>query len=131
MNARQAMSAYSNTQIHSGIMDASPHKLTAMLLAGAVDRVNAARGAIEKGDVARRGEMLGKTISILAQLQADLDMSQGGEIAQNLEALYDYMIRGLVDANRENDAEKLDEIQVLLSEVKAGWDGIKDQVGRL
>ncbi|MDG1461496.1 MAG: flagellar export chaperone FliS [Luminiphilus sp.] len=129
MNARQAMSAYSNTQIHSGIMDASPHKLTAMLLAGAVDRVNAARGAIEKGDVARRGEMLGKTISILAQLQADLDMSQGGEIAQNLEALYDYMIRGLVDANRENDAEKLDEIQVLLSEVKAGWDGIKDQVG--
>jgi flagellar protein FliS len=129
MNARQAMSAYSNTQIHSGIMDASPHKLTAMLLAGAVDRVNAARGAIEKGDVARRGEMLGKTISILAQLQADLDMSQGGEIAQNLEALYDYMIRGLVDANRENDAEKLDEIQVLLSEVKSGWDGIKDQVG--
>ena len=129
MNARQAMSAYSNTQIHSGIMDASPHKLTAMLLAGAVDRVNAARGAIEKGDVARRGEMLGKTISILAQLQADLDMSQGGEIAQNLEALYDYMIRGLVVANRENDAEKLDEIQVLLSEVKSGWDGIKDQVG--
>ena len=110
-------------------MDASPHKLTAMLLGGAVDRVNAARGAIEKGDVARRGEMLGKTISILAQLQADLDMSQGGEIAQNLEALYDYMIRGLVVANRENDAEKLDEIQVLLSEVKSGWDGIKDQVG--
>ena len=129
MNARQAMSAYSNTQIHSGIMDASPHKLTAMLLSGAVDRVNAARGAIEKGDVARRGEMLGKTISILAQLQADLDMSQGGEIAQNLEALYDYMIRGLVDANRENDAKKLDEVQALLSEVKAGWDGIKDQVG--
>ena len=129
MNARQAMSAYSNTQIHSGIMDASPHKLTAMLLAGAVDRVNAARGAIEKGDVARRGEMLGKTISILAQLQADLDMSQGGEIAQNLEALYDYMIRGLIDANRENDAKKLDEVQALLSEVKSGWDGIKDQVG--
>ena len=129
MNARQAMSAYSNTQIHSGVMDASPHKLTAMLLAGAVDRVNAARGAIEKGDVARRGEMLGKTISILAQLQADLDMDQGGEIAQNLEALYDYMIRGLVDANRENDAKKLDEVQALLSEVKAGWDGIKDQVG--
>jgi flagellar protein FliS len=129
MNARQAMSAYSNTQIHSGIMDASPHKLTAMLLSGAVDRVNVARGAIEKGDVARRGEMLGKTISILAQLQADLDMSQGGEIAQNLEALYDYMIRGLIDANRENDAKKLDEVQALLSEVKAGWDGIKDQVG--
>ena len=129
MNARQAMSAYSNTQIHSGIMDATPHKLTAMLLGGAADRLNAARGAIEKGDVARRGEMLGKTISILAQLQADLDMGQGGEIAQNLEALYDYMIRGLVDANRENDAEKLGEIQVLLSEVKSGWDGIKDQVG--
>ena len=100
-----------------------------MLLGGAVDRINAARGAIEKGDVARRGEMLGKTISILAQLQADLDMNQGGEIAQNLEALYDYMIRGLVDANRENDAKKLDEVQALLSEVKVGWDGIKDQVG--
>jgi flagellar protein FliS len=129
MNARHAMSAYSNTQIHSGVMDATPYKLTAMLLGGAVDRVNAARGAIDKGDVALRGEMLGKTISIVAQLQADLDMDQGGEIAQNLEALYDYMIRGLVDANRENDGDKLDEIQALLSEVKAGWDGIKDQVG--
>ncbi len=128
MNARHAMSAYSNTQVHSGIMDASPHKLTAMLLAGAVDRLNVARGAIAKNDVARRGEMLGKAISILAQLQADLDMEKGGEIAQNLEALYDYMIRQLVEVNRQNDSAKLDEVLALVNEIKAGWDGIRGEV---
>lgn len=128
MNARHAMSAYSNTQVHSGIMDASPHKLTAMLLGGAVDRLNVARGAIAKGDVAQRGEMLGKAISILAQLQADLDMEKGGEIAQNLEALYDYMIRQLVEVNRQNDSTKLDEVLALVNEIKAGWDGIRGEV---
>ena len=66
MNARYAMNAYSNTQVHSGIMDASPHKLTAMLLSGAMDRLNVARGAVETGDAAKRGEMLGKAISIPA-----------------------------------------------------------------
>jgi len=128
MNARHAMSAYSNTQVHSGIMDASPHKLTAMLLEGAVDRLNVARGAIAKGDVAQRGEMLGKAISILAQLQADLDMEKGGDIAQNLEALYDYMIRQLVEVNRQNDSTKLDEVLALVNEIKAGWDGIRVEV---
>ncbi len=128
MNARHAMSAYSNTQVHSGIMDASPHKLTAMLLGGAVDRLNVARGAIAKGDVAQRGEMLGKAISILAQLQADLDMEKGGDIAQNLEALYDYMIRQLVEVNRQNDSTKLDEVLALVNEIKAGWDGIRVEV---
>ena len=128
MNARHAMSAYSNTQVHSGIMDASPHKLTAMLLGGAVDRLNVARGAIAKGDVAQRGEMLGKAISILAQLQADLDMEKGGGIAQNLEALYDYMIRQLVEVNRQNDSTKLDEVLALVNEIKAGWDGIRGEV---
>ncbi|MCH1492312.1 MAG: flagellar export chaperone FliS [Luminiphilus sp.] len=128
MNARHAMSAYSNTQVHSGIMDASPHKLTAMLLGGAVDRLNVARGAIAKGDVAQRGEMLGKAISILAQLQADLDMEKGGDIAQNLEALYDYMIRQLVEVNRQNDSTKLDEVLALVNEIKAGWDGIRGEV---
>ena len=128
MNVRHAMSAYSNTQVHSGIMDASPHKLTAMLLGGAVDRLNVARGAIAKDDVAQRGEMLGKAISILAQLQADLDMEKGGEIAQNLEALYDYMIRQLVEVNRQNDSDKLDEVLALVHEIKAGWDGIRGEV---
>ena len=128
MNARYAMNAYSNTQVHSGIMDASPHKLTAMLLSGAMDRLNVARGAVETGDVAKRGEMLGKAISILAQLQADLDKEQGGEIADNLEALYDYMIRQLVAASQEKSAAKVDEVLALVNEVKAGWDGIKDQV---
>ena len=99
-----------------------------MLLSGAMDRLNVARGAVETGDVAKRGEMLGKAISILAQLQADLDKEQGGEIANNLEALYDYMIRQLVAANQENSAAKVDEVLALVNEVKAGWDGIKDQV---
>ena len=49
-------------------------------------------------------------------------------LATKLELLYDYMIRTLYDASIHNDPEKLDEVSALLREIKAGWDGIADQV---
>ena len=60
----------------------------------------------------------------MASLQSWLDMEKGGEIAGNLNNLYDYMVRRLLEANTENDQAALDEVAGLLGEIKAGWDGI-------
>ena len=121
MNAHYAMNAYSNTHAHSATADASPHKLIALLLTGAIDRVSQAQGAIERSDIAKRGELIGKAISIVSNLQ-------GGEVARNLDALYDYMQRRLVIASRDADPAVLEEVAKLLGEIKAGWDGIASEV---
>ena len=109
---------------------ANPHQLVAMLIDGAVERVVQARGAMERGMTARKGERIGKAIGIVDSLRASLDHDLGGEVSRNLEALYDYVVRRLLHANLRNDAGALDEALRLLKEIKSGWDGIADAAGR-
>ena len=124
MNANRALSAYAAVGVQSGVTDASPHQLISMLFDGAVDRIAAARGAIERGDKGRQGELLGKAISIIDNLRVSLDQERGGDLAARLGDLYDYMQRRLLQASTESDVAILDEVRSLLKEIKAGWDAI-------
>lgn len=125
-NAQTAYAAkqYSTVQVHSGVMEATPHQLIQMLLEGALDRIIKARNYMMHGNVAEKGSHIGMAISIISGLRASLDEEQGGEIAANLAALYDYMERRLLEANVRNDAKILDEVAVLLREVRLGWESI-------
>lgn len=120
----QAINAYGATHAHSAITDASPHKLISLLFQGAIDRIQQAKGAMARGDIAKRGQLVGKALDIVNNLQACLDKEKGGEVAKNLDALYDYMQRQLLKANMENDPAILDEVTRLLTEVQSGWDAI-------
>ena len=124
MNGHMAMRAYQTTNAHASVMDASPHKLIALIMNRVLERISRAKLAIEQGDHAARGEAISKSIEAVASLQSWLDMEKGGEIAGNLDSLYDYMVRRLLEANTENDQAALDEVAGLLGEIKAGWDGI-------
>jgi flagellar protein FliS len=124
MNARSALGAYKATKNQSAIDDASPHQLIAMLLEGALARVATAAGAMGRGEVALSGESIGKAIGIIDSLRVSLDPEQGGEIAGNLSALYDYMTRRLLEANATKDPDMLGEVAVLLKEIKAAWDQV-------
>ncbi len=119
-----ALKLYKSTGVQGGVMDASPHQLILMLLTGAQDRVAAAKGAILRGEVARKGELLSSTIAIIDNLRASLDHARGGEISTNLAMLYDYIERQLVAANLASDAKILDEVSALLAEIRAGWESI-------
>ncbi|WP_435104266.1 flagellar export chaperone FliS [Arhodomonas sp. AD133] len=103
---------------------ADPWQLTEMLFSGALERIAQAKGAMERGDTAAKGERIGKAIGILDGLRGGLDHQAGGDLAANLDALYDYMQRRLVSANARNDAAALDEVIALLREIKEGWDAI-------
>lgn len=123
---RQGVTAYQSEAVRQAEY-ADPHTLVTMLLDGAIERIVQARGALEHGMTARKGERIGKAIAIVDSLRASLDMEQGGEVAERLASLYDYMIRRLLHANLHNDAPALDEVSRLLKDVKAGWDGIADK----
>ncbi len=118
--------AYQEVGVHSGVAYADPHRLVQMLFDGALERIAQARGAIERGDVAWKGDRIGKAIAIVAGLRESLDEESGGEIAANLRALYDYLERRLFDANLHSDAAALAEAAALLKEIKSGWDAIRD-----
>ena len=107
MNARTALGAYKVTKNQAAIDDASPHQLIKMLLEGALERVAAASGAMARGEVALSGESIGKAIGIVDSLRVSLDREQGGQIADNLSALYDYMTRRLLEANATRDPDML------------------------
>ena len=77
-----------------------------------------------RNDIGKKGEVIGQAVSIIGGLRSSLDMKTGGEIAVNLDNLYEYMERQLIQANLENDTGILDEVAVLLREIKTAWDSI-------
>ncbi|MGB3611403.1 MAG: flagellar export chaperone FliS [Cellvibrio sp.] len=128
MNPYQAVKSYSSLKVQSGVMDASPHRLIQMLFEGALERIAQAKGAMQQKQIARKGELIGKAINIVGGLQGSLNDKEGGQLAANLDDLYEYIIHRLTEANFHNDAERLDECARLLGEIKSGWDAIAAEV---
>ncbi|MDH4562697.1 flagellar export chaperone FliS [Metapseudomonas lalkuanensis] len=124
MNAMAALKQYQSVNTQAQAVDASPHRLIQMLMEGGLTRLAQARGAIERGQLAQKGELIGKAIAIIGGLRDGLNFEQGGEIASNLDALYEYMVSRLLEANLKSDAALVDEVAGLLRNVKTGWDGI-------
>ena len=121
MNMKSAMSAYTQTKVHSAVDGASPSELITLLLDGALQRVREARWHMLQSDLAGQGECIGKAIDIVASLDSYLDHDSGGEVAQTLDTLYDYLVRRLYRANQKSDVLILDEVASLLSDVRVGW----------
>jgi flagellar protein FliS len=128
MNSYSAVQHYSSVKVHSGVETASPHRLIQMLFEGALERIAQAKGAMLQNQIARKGELIGKAVAIVGGLQGSLNDKEGGNLATNLDELYDYIIRRLTRANFENNTEYLDECGRLLGEIKTAWDAIGDQV---
>ncbi|WP_437884233.1 flagellar export chaperone FliS [Pseudomonas sp. LRF_L74] len=128
MNATLALRQYQVVDVQSQIYQASPHRLIQMLMEGALTRMYQAKGALERGQMAAKAQLIGKTIYIVGGLRDSLDLKSGGELAERLAALYAYMHMCLLQANLHNDPGKLEEACDLLQVIKSGWDGIEPQV---
>ena len=121
---QQALRSYQTVGAHAQVTAADPYKLVQLLLANVVDRLAAARGHMQRREIARKGEQISKAIAVLSALDSSLNMEQGGEIAANLRQLYEYMSLRLVRANLDDDVSGLDEVMGLVRNIKEGWDGI-------
>ncbi|OWW21319.1 flagellar export chaperone FliS [Noviherbaspirillum denitrificans] len=117
--------AYATVGVETGVAAADPHKLIVMLFEGALVAVASATQHMQAGEIAKKGAAISKAISIIDNgLRASLDKKVGGEIAQNLDALYEYMSNRLLLANLHNQVPMLDEVYQLLSGLKSAWESI-------
>ncbi|MDY0205737.1 MAG: flagellar export chaperone FliS [Pseudomonas sp.] len=124
MNAMTAMRQYQSVNTQAQAISADPHRLIQMLIEGGLTRLAQARGAMQRDQIALKGELIGKAIAIVGGLRQGLDVEKGGELATNLDSLYEYMTTRLMEANLKNDPAIIEEVSELLREVKSGWDAI-------
>lgn len=115
------LAEYQSVAIHGGVAASDPHRLILMLLDGALDRIAQARGYMERGRLADKGQVIGRAIAILQELRGSLDLSAGSQIASNLDALYDFCCRQLLQANTDNRPQTLDLVAALLQEIRGAW----------
>ncbi|MBJ6137377.1 flagellar export chaperone FliS [Marinobacter litoralis] len=121
------LQAYQRVNAQTSITDADPHRLIQLLYNGAIDRINMAKAKLQAKDYYGKSQLINKAIEIVGGLRSFLDFEKGGELASQLEALYDYMERTLLEASAKNDMAKLDEVISLLRSIKEGWDGIREE----
>jgi len=119
------LNEYRDVQARGSLSDANPHRVIQVMLQTAIDRLAEAKGHMDRDDSARKTEAIAKALAIVEGLQLSLDPERGGEVAANLNNLYEYMSRTLLRANAGNSGELLDEVAQLLGEIKSGWDGIE------
>jgi flagellar protein FliS len=119
---RSGASAYGNVGLETGVVSASPHKLIVMLFDGALAAVAKALFAMKAGNIPAKGKSISQAMLIIDNgLRASLDKESGGEIATNLDALYQYMGDRLLQANLQNKTEMLDEVSTLLKDLRGAW----------
>jgi len=125
-------SAYARVGVETGVMGANPHRLIAMLYQGARQAIAQARLHLQQNNVGPRCEAVSKAIAIIGSgLRASLNKEVGGEVAERLDALYDYMMRRLLEANVQQSEAMLVEVDRLLATLEEAWVGIVPEIAKM
>jgi flagellar protein FliS len=131
MYAQRGAAQYRAVRSHGLIAEASPARLVQIMFEQILEHLAIAQGCMARiandmplNEVIAKGKSLGKAIRFIDQLNNTLDMERGQKIAENLRALYVYMLARLTLANVTNDANIVAEVAALIQKVKTGWDQI-------
>lgn len=130
MNSNHALASYQEMGAYGQVEQANGHELIRLLLDTLSIRITEAKICIEEDDINEKIVRLTKALNILDGLRMALNEEDGGDIARNLDDLYDYMQRRLVEANAHNDVSILNEIKGLVDEIKDAWMQIPSEVRR-
>lgn len=131
MNISKGAQQYAKLNKSTAIEEANPHQLIQMLYQGALDNLQQSIGHMARNDYESKGKTIGRAINIIGGLQSFLDHEKGGEIAANLNRIYDYMMVRLYEATRDNDQNMVREVIELLKQIKSGWDGISEEANKI
>ena len=122
----RAANAYQRINVETSMHTIDQHQLVSLLYEGVLNSIATARGALARGDVLGKVTSISKAIRILEEgLNTALDRVDGGALAENLGALYDYCIHRLTLANARNDDAMMQEVMRLIEPVATGWNEIK------
>jgi flagellar protein FliS len=117
----KGINAYKKGNIKQEVALADPHKLTLMLMQGALERMAFAKGCIERKEYEAKAEHMSKATAIIVNLRDTIDLDVGGEVGENLYALYDYILGRITDAHIQNNVQILEEGINLLLPIKNAW----------
>jgi flagellar protein FliS len=126
--SRPRADAYRRIGVETSMHTIDQHQIIVLLYDGLLREIARARGALARQDVPGKCEAIARAMRILEEgLITGLDMVDGGEIAQNLSALYNYCLHQLVMANAKNDDALLQEVYTLIEQIAQGWKEIRQQ----
>lgn len=122
MNHSVGAAAYASVGVESEVMSASPYRLIGMLFDGAITAIRLAAVHMQAGRVAQKGQAISRALDIVNNgLLAAVDLDKGGEMAERLASLYEYIARKLLSANLHDDPVALDEARQLLDDIGSAW----------
>lgn len=121
---RGYLKSYNQVSLESEITVASPHRIIQIMLTSAIEKLKESIIAIETEEIETKGLLLSKVIGIISGLNNSLDMEQGGDISNNLKALYEFSMEQLSKANLHNDIITIENVIEILKNLKEGWDAI-------
>ena len=123
---KNGINQYRQVGIKDQIATADPHKITQILMQTVLENLSVAKGCLERKDLTNKGKPIAKATSIISSLRDTLDHELGGEIADNLADLYNYMLEQLSQASMSNEAETIQEVIDLFLPIKVAWDQIPE-----
>jgi flagellar protein FliS len=131
MHSQRAAAQYRAVSSHGLVAEASPARLVQIMFEQILSQLAIANACMERiknnlplNEVIAKGNAMGKAIRLINQLNNTLDMERGGQVAENLRALYVYMLARLTMANVTNDGGVVVEVTALVRKIKGGWDQI-------
>jgi flagellar protein FliS len=131
MYAQNGAAQYRAVRSHGLLADASPTRLVQVMFEHILSHLAIVQGCMQRivdnrpvSDVVAKGAAIGKAVGLINHLNACLDMERGGQIAENLRALYVYMMGRLTLANATNDTAIVAEVCSLVAKIKSSWDQI-------
>jgi flagellar protein FliS len=113
-----------NAYHSTGVMTADPKRLVIMCYEGAIDSLKLAKKMFIAKDFESKAKAITKAQGIISELMQALDFEKGGEIAKNLDAIYNYISRRIIEADITRDLSGLDEAIRILEELKSAWEEI-------
>lgn len=120
--SRSPAASYAQVSTNIAAETADPHRLILMLFEGARAAISIARLHMERNEIPEKGAAISKAIDIVNNgLLVSLDKESGGELAERLAALYEYICQRLLWANLKNNLAALDEANQLLGELQSAW----------
>ncbi|WP_282131376.1 flagellar export chaperone FliS [Pseudoalteromonas aliena] len=128
LDLNDGFSAYKSTSVDAKAASADIHKLVLMLFDGFLDELERASGHITQKRYDKKAESIEKLMRILGGLEASLDLDKGGEVALNMQKLYQHCGQALLQASLKNDLAFIDSTRVVMTNLQEGWQGLGTQI---
>ena len=125
----RAASAYKLVALETSVAGADAHQLINLLFDALLQSLVNAKGAMARKDIPTKGREIGRAVTYLEEgLKGGLNLQDGGDLALKLQAVYDYCLRRLTQANIKNDIQLLDEVIHLIEPLASGWKQIRARI---